>query len=307
MDFDAILAEIYEELTPLFGLGEVASYIPALSLANPKDFAMSITTLDGKSYSIGVSHKKFSIQSISKVFAFSLAFSLKGGEIFKRVGREPSGDPFNSLVQLEYERGIPRNPFINAGALVVTDILLEHFGYKKVVTDSIFDLICEVSHSSNIFIDHDIAMSEIQTAFRNEALANLMKSFGNIHMSVDDVISIYCHHCAISMNTEQLSRAVLYLANGGVDPLSENRVLSKSQTNRINAIMLTCGHYDASGDFAYRVGLPGKSGVGGGIVALVPKQLGLSVYSPGLNQQGNSLIGTKALELFAQKTGLSIF
>jgi glutaminase len=268
---------------------------------------MSITTIDGKSYGIGLEDKKFSIQSISKVFAFSLAFEILQQEVFKRVGREPSGDPFNSLVQLEYEKGIPRNPFINAGALVVTDILLEYYEHKRVVTDKMLDLICEVSGSSNIYIDSDIAISEIKTGFRNQSLANLMKSFHNIKMDVDEIISIYSNHCAISMNTKQLSRSMLYMANGGVDPMSKKKILDKEQTNRINAIMLTCGHYDASGDFAYRVGLPGKSGVGGGIVAVVPNKMGIAVYSPALNKQGNSLMGTKALELFAKKANLSIF
>ena len=305
MDFQAVLDEIYNEIKPLLGQGKVADYIPALAEIDPHQFAMSITCNDGEIYSVGLSDKKFSIQSISKVYSFTLALHIYRAELYKRVWREPSGDPFNSLVQLEYEEGIPRNPFINAGAIVVSDALVSHF--KEDTLKEILGFIRESADDEEIAIDKRIADSEMEHGFRNMALANLMKGFGNLDNDVHDVLKTYFAQCSISMDTKELSRSMLYLANHGTDPITKKGFLSPSQAKRVNAVMLTCGHYDASGDFAFRVGLPGKSGVGGGIVAVVPGKMSIAVFSPALNEQGNSLVGTKALELFTTKTGLSIF
>ncbi len=307
MDYNAILQEIAEEITPLMGEGKVADYIPALASVDPKQFAMSISLFDGSHYSVGCADRLFSIQSISKLFSFTLALKFYGYDIYERIGREPSGDPFNSLVQLEYENGIPRNPFINAGAIVVTDALISHYGSSEAAYREIRSFIRAIADDASIDSCATVAASEMEHGFRNLALANLMKSFGNITNRVPDVVQAYFTHCAVEMNTQMLSRAMLYLANHGTDPITGKSYITPQQAKRINAIMLTCGHYDASGDFAFRVGLPGKSGVGGGIVAVIPKQMGLAVYSPALNAQGNSLIGTKALELFTTKTGLSVF
>ena len=305
MDFQAVLDEIYNEIKPLLGQGKVADYIPALAEIDPHQFAMSITCNDGEVYSVGLSNKKFSIQSISKVYSFTLALHIYRAELYKRVWREPSGDPFNSLVQLEYEEGIPRNPFINAGAIVVSDALVSHF--KEDTLKEILGFIRESADDETITVDEAVADSEMEHGFRNMALANLMKGFGNLNNNVEDVLKTYFAQCSITMNTKELSRSMLYLANDGTDPITQKGFLSPSQAKRINAVMLTCGHYDASGDFAFRVGLPGKSGVGGGIVAVVPGEMSIAVFSPALNEQGNSLVGTKALELFTTKTGLSIF
>jgi len=305
MNYTKILQEIESEVKELFSEGRVADYIPALAKINPNQFAMTITTLEGKKYSVGSHTKRFSIQSISKVFTLTLALQIYGKKIYKRVGREPSGDPFNSLVQLEYEDGIPRNPFINAGAIVISDMLLSHF--KKSSDKTILEFLQLLSDEKSINYNKEVLISELEHGFRNEALASLMKSFSNLENSIEDVLKTYFTHCSIEMSTDELSRAVLYLANHGVDPITKKSFLTQSQAKRINAIMLTCGHYDASGDFAFRVGLPGKSGVGGGIVAVVPNKMAICVFSPALNAQGNSLIGTKALELFTTKTGLSIF
>ena len=305
MNYQAILEEIEREIQPLFGEGKVADYIPALANVEPDQFVMAIQMFDGSSFGVGEINKKFSIQSISKVFTFTLALEHYGKELYKRVGHEPSGNPFNSLVQLEYENGIPRNPFINAGAIVTADTLVSI--HKENTFDEILKFIRKVSNDETIVYDEDIFESELEHGFRNFALINMIKSYKNIHNEINEVINTYFKQCSIMMSPNELASSMLFLANHGVNPLTNEQIITESKAKRINSLMLTCGHYDASGDFAYKVGLPGKSGVGGGIVAIVPKKMAICVYSPRLNKQGNSLIGTKALELFTTKTGLSIF
>ena len=307
MDYQKILDEIYHEIKPELKHGKVADYIPALAEVPKDQFAMSLTLADGSICSVGDTKQKFSIQSISKVFTFTLALGIYGKKIYKRLGVEPSGNPFNSLVQLEYEQGIPRNPFINAGAITITDALMTHYGNEEKTIEAIMDFLCQISSNSTLSFDPVVARSEMEHGDRNLALARLMRSFGNFENEVDASVSAYCKHCAITMNTEELSRAMLFLAFGGTDPVSGKTIITKSRTKRINAVMLTCGHYDASGEFAFNVGLPGKSGVGGGIVAIIPNKMSLCVWSPGLNKYGNSHAGTLALEKFTTKTGLSIF
>lgn len=307
INYQAILEDIYNEIQPYLKEGKVADYIPALAKVDSEQFAMSITLFDGTSYHVGQKDTKFSIQSISKVFTFTKALNIFGYDLYDRIGREPSGNPFNSLVQLEYEHGIPRNPFINAGAIVVTDALLSHYKTVDNTFEKIAKFIQNISDNGEISYDKEVWFSEYKHGFRNMALANLMKSFGNMENQVDDALKTYFKHCSITMNTKELSRAMLYLANHGTDPITKKEFITAPQAKRVNAVMLTCGHYDASGDFAFHVGLPGKSGVGGGIVAVVPKVMSIAVFSPRLNSWGNSLAGTKALELFTSKTGLSIF
>jgi len=307
MNLQEILEEIQTEIQPLLGQGKVADYIPALGKIDPMQFAMAITCHDGHVYSVGCDTTPFSIQSISKVFTFTLALHFYGSDLYNRVWREPSGNPFNSLVQLEYEAGIPRNPFINAGAIVVSDTLTSHYKGSGKAFDAILGFIREISDNEDITINEEVARSEMESRFRNAALANLMKSFGNIDNDVSEVLQTYFKHCSIEMNVKELSRSMLYLSNAGTDPLTNKTFITSQRTKRINALMLTCGHYDASGDFAFSVGLPGKSGVGGGIIAIVPGKMSIAVFSPALNEHGNSLVGTKALELFTTKTGLSIF
>lgn len=305
MDYQAILEQIHANITPLLGEGKVASYIPALASADPNDFAMSIQLISGESYHVGLHEKNFSIQSISKVFMYAIALSEFEQSIIGRVNVEPSGNPFNSLVQLEYENGIPRNPFINPGAIVIADILTSHLGENA--SDIILEYFRKCCDDGKIEIDREISTSEHNSGFRNYALANMMKSFGNIDNSIDEVLNTYFNACSIRANTRQLARSALHLANHGIDSINQTLLLSTEHTKRINALMLTCGHYDASGEFAFRIGLPAKSGVGGGIVAVVPNVMSIAVYSPALNHHGNSLIGTKALELFSIHTGHSIF
>lgn len=307
INYKNVLDEIFDEIKPFLKKGKVADYIPALAEVEPDQFAMSITLLDGTSYHIGSVDKKFSIQSISKVFTFTKALELYGKDLYKRVGREPSGNPFNSLVQLEYEKGIPRNPFINAGAIVITDALLNHYKTLENSFENILALIHKTSDNNTINFDKEVWFSEYRHGFRNVALANLMKSFNNIDNEVDEVLKTYFKLCSITMSTKELSRSMLFLASHGTDPITKEQFLTTPQAKRVNAVMLTCGHYDASGDFAFHVGLPGKSGVGGGIVAIVPNLMSIAVFSPRLNSWGNSYSGTKALEMFTTKTNLSIF
>jgi len=306
-DYQKILERIYKEIQLELKKGKVADYIPALAKVKKEQFAMSLTLKDGTSYSVGCSDKKFSIQSISKVFTFAQALNIYSKDMYKRVGVEPSGNPFNSLVQLEYENGIPRNPFINAGALVVTDMLVSHYKDNYKALEKILNFIRDISSNLEIDFDAEVAKSEMEHGYRNLALANLMKSFNNFDNRVDDVVLTYFKQCAVTMSTNELSRAMLFLAFGGKDPINNKEFITASQSKRVNAVMLTCGHYDASGEFAYHVGLPAKSGVGGGIVAVIPNIMSIAVFAPALNKYGNSHAGTLALEKFTTYTGLSIF
>jgi glutaminase len=307
MNYQKILDDIYLEIQPELMAGKVADYIPALADIPKGQFSMTITLKDGSVFSVGQSDQKFSIQSISKVFTFTMALAVYGEKLYERVGVEPSGNAFNSLVQLEYEAGIPRNPFINAGAIAITDALFAYYKHESETIDAIMEFIRKISVNEKIFYDTHVAKSEMEHGDRNLALARLMRSFGNFETEVKGAVMTYCKHCAITMNTEELSRAMLFLAFSGTDPITGNKIVDKSRAKRINAVMLTCGHYDASGEFAFNVGLPAKSGVGGGIAATIPGEMSIAVWSPGLNKYGNSHVGTLALEKFTTKTGLSIF
>jgi glutaminase len=304
MDYQGILETIQRDIQPLLGKGRVADYIPELARASASDFGMAIVTLGGDVYRVGQAEVPFSIQSISKLFACTLAFQLEGESLWQRVGREPSGNAINSLVQLEYENGIPRNPFINAGALVVTDVLCRRFVQAET---AMVQFMRRLVGNGAIDYDPRVAQSERDHADRNRAMAHFMRSFGNLQMPVETVIDAYCRQCAIEMHCVDLARAVLFLANGGVVPWSGERVIEASPAKRLSALMLTCGTYDAAGDFVYRVGLPAKSGVGGGIVAVLPGEFGVCVWSPGLVVSGNSLGGLQALEWLTTLSGRSIF
>lgn len=299
-----VLTQIHLQVRPLIGQGRRADYIPELARVPADRFGMAVATVDGQMFTVGDAAEQFSIQSISKLFILTLAMVAEGDGLWERVGREPSGTAFNSLVQLEAEHGIPRNPFINAGALVMTDCVL---GRWHDALANVLDLVRRLSANPAVDYDPVVAASELATGHRNAAMAHFLKSFGNLANEPHAVLEAYCHHCSLAMSCVDLARSVLFLAHGGVNPHDDERVTSRSQAKYINSLMLTCGTYDSVGDFSYRVGLPGKSGVGGGIVAVLPGQLGVCVWSPGLDASGNSLAGTKALELFTTLTGCSIF
>ena len=305
MDLTALIDDIVAAMAKETERGTVASYIPELAKVDARQFGIAIATADGRLLTGGDADTGFSIQSISKVFALTLALGKVGDQLWDRVGREPSGNAFNSIVQLEQEHGIPRNPFINAGAIVVADVNLG--GHQpRVAIGEMLRFVRYLAGDDAIRINEEVAASETATGYRNMALANYMRAFNNVRHPVDLVLGSYFHQCAIEMNCRQLALAGRYLMLDGRHP-EGGRVVSPSRARRINALMLTCGHYDGSGDFAYHVGLPGKSGVGGGIMAVAPGNASIAVWSPGLNKVGNSALGSQALELLATKTGWSVF
>jgi glutaminase len=301
-----IVREIADEMKQRSDRGKVASYIPELATVDAEQFGLVVIDAEGHVAAGGDADVPFSIQSISKVFTLTLALGLIGNQLWRRVGREPSGSPFNSIVQLERERGVPRNPFINAGAIAITDVILSGHQPREALGE-IVRFMQFVSGDDAIGIDDKVAASEQRTGFRNAALANYMKSFGVLDNPVDFVLGTYFHHCAIAMTCRQLAMAGRFLAHGGRNPSTGHSVVSAERARRINAVMLTCGHYDGSGEFAYRVGLPGKSGVGGGILAIAPGKASIAVWSPGLDASGNSHLGQLALEALTKRMGWSIF
>ena len=302
-DFQAILETIYKEATNASDKGKVASYIPELANIDKHNFGVHLRTIDGNDYGVGDFEQPFSIQSISKVLALSKAMAITGEVIWERIDVEPSGNPFNYLSLLEVENGIPRNPLINSGALVIADILVSNLEKPK---EDFLSYVRELVDDSSINYNKDVAHSEKITGFKNYAAANLLKSFKNLNNPVDDVLDFYFHQCSIEMTCSQLSNAFYLFANNG-KCLQNKLHITDRQAKRINALMLTCGFYDEAGEFAFEVGLPGKSGVGGGIVALLPDRFVISTWSPGLNKKGNSKLGMLALAEFTTKTKLSIF
>ncbi|AGH42160.1 glutaminase [Paraglaciecola psychrophila] len=301
-----IVDDIAAQMASKIEKGTVASYIPQLACVNPDQFSISVALADGSLFNAGCAQTLFSIQSISKVFTLTLALGKLGERVWNRVGREPSGDPFNSIVQLEHEQGKPRNPFVNAGAIAIADAIIQGHQPKETLAE-ILQFMRFLADDESIAINEKVAHSEELTGERNASLAHFMASFGHFQNPVDAVLGTYFHHCSIAMNTVQLATAGLFLANSGVNPATGYRVVSSKRARRINSLMLMCGHYDGSGEFAYRVGLPGKSGVGGGILAIAPGNASIAVWSPGLDTIGNSKLGTEALELLTQKTGWSVF
>ena len=303
MDYQQILKNIYTEIQPFAKEGKQADYIPALAKVNPDQFGMCLSTVTGEIYEICDAETRFSIQSISKVFAIAMALSIKGEEIWKHVGKEPSGTAFNSLFQLELEKGIPRNPFINSGAIVVADILMNELeDPEKDFIEFIRNLCGEESVDYNV----EVALSERENGYLNAAIANLLKYHGCITNDIEDVLRFYFKMCSIEMSCRELSNA--FIAFTGIKEFNyKGFALTNSQVKRLNAVMQTCGFYDEAGEFSYLVGLPGKSGVGGGIIAIHPLKYSVAVWSPRLNSKGNSIMGMKALELLTTYTAESIF
>lgn len=301
-----ILESIVEEMTHKTERGKVADYIPLLAQVDPQQFGIAVVTQDGQIYSAGNANTLFSIQSISKVFTLTIALGKLGDALWVKVGREPSGDPFNSIVQLEHERGKPRNPFINAGAIVIADSIMMGHQPKETLAE-IIQFVRFIADDDSICIDERVAQSELLTGDRNASLAHFMASFGHLKNPVDCVLGTYFHQCSIAMDCIQLAKAGQFLVSDGVNQSTGVRIVSAQRARRINSLMMLCGHYDGSGEFAFRVGLPGKSGVGGGILAVAPGKASIAVWSPGLDSLGNSKLGTEALERLVQHTGWSIF
>lgn len=301
-DLSTVLEEILSTARASQDRGKVADYIPELARVDPSRFALSVVLADGSQHSVGDTDVAFSIQSVSKVFALAIALGRHGDRLWARVGREPSGLAFNSILQLEHERGIPRNPFINAGAIVVTDAALAGHAPREYLGE-LLRFIRAAAEDDGIHINDAVARSETETGHRNVALAHYLRSYGNLLNPPEMTLGAYFHQCAVEMTCAQLARAGRFLTAAPGMP----RMVAPGRVRRINALMLTCGHYDGSGDFAYRVGLPGKSGVGGGILVIAPGRASIAVWSPGLNAQGNSKLGTEAVEHLARRMGWSVF
>lgn len=305
-ELQEILDDITDRISGMSDRGKVAQYIPELATADLNQFGITVAPLGGSLVSAGNADRLFSIQSISKVFSLTIALERVGATLWQRVGREPSGDPFNSIVQLEHERGIPRNPFINPGAIVVADILVRHRTSDEAIQE-ILELCRGLAEDSSIHVDEAVAESEMRTGSKNRALANFMKAEGNLEASVEEVLSLYFRQCSIEMSCHQLALAGRYLAAGGRNPADGSSVLSAQRARRVTALMMMCGSYDASGEFAFRVGLPAKSGVGGGILCIVPGVASVVAWSPGLDKKGNSHLATIAFQELVRATGWSVF
>lgn len=304
MNYQKIIAEIYQTVKSEGNSGQVASYIPELANVYPDNFGIHLNTTDNKEFGVGDYRNKFSIQSISKVLSLSLAYKILDSKLWERVSVEPSGNPFNSLVQLEINNGIPRNPLVNGGAIVICDILVSHLKNPK---EDFLSYVRNIASNQKINYSKLVAKSEKEAGYRNIALCNFIKSFGNIQNDPDEILDFYFNMCSLEMSCQELSKTFLYLANHGFQTVGNTQVLNLSQTKRVNAIMQTCGFYDESGEFTFKVGLPGKSGVGGGVIAIHPSQYCIAVWSPKLNAKGNSYRGMNFLELFTTKTQSSIF
>lgn len=297
-----LLDQITAKMRAQQAWGEVADYIPELARVDKRQFAIAVTTADGDAFAAGDADVRFSIQSVSKVFTLAIALGRVGDQLWSRVGREPSGDAFNSIVLLEREKGRPRNPFINAGAIVTTDQVLSGRTPRQALAE-ILQFVRAAVDDPDIHINKAVARSETAHGHGNFALAHMLAAHGNLHNPPEMTLGTYFHHCAIEMNVMQLARAGRFLMNAPSVP----GMISPARARRINALMMTCGHYNGSGEFAFQVGLPGKSGVGGGILVIVPGKASVALWSPGLNAQGNSKLGTQAMALLAQEMGWSVF
>ncbi|EOZ96714.1 Glutaminase [Indibacter alkaliphilus LW1] len=304
MDYQALIEEVYKEVQNENPRGKVADYIPELAHVDGNQFGIALVDLEGNVFGVGDYQTPFSIQSVSKVHTLTMVFHVFKSKLWSRVNVEPSGNPFNSIAQLEYEKGIPRNPFINAGALVITDALCSKFDRPF---HQISDFINELSGHQCVLMNPEVKQSEQNHAERNTALAYFLKAYKNFENKVEDVLDVYFSQCAIEMSCTDLAKSFSFLANDGYSIFANREIVSESHARRINALMLTCGFYDESGEFAFRVGLPGKSGVGGGIAAVMPHKFSIAVWCPELNEKGNSVKSIKALELLTDKLKFSLF
>jgi glutaminase len=301
-----VVKDVTEEMFAIPEWGKASDFLPELAEVDVHQFGMAVLTCDGQLVTGGDADTPFTLQSISKVFSLTLALEAFGDKVWERVGREPSGDPYNSIVDLERHEGYPRNPFINPGALVVIDMLVES-RRGEVIPDFVHDRLVELLQGETLEMDDKVMTSEESSSFTNKALANLAKGFGNFHCEVDEVMKAYVRQCAIALNCRQLAKAGRYLMAERVDADSREALEEVRRARRVASLMLTCGQYDGSGDFAFRVGLPAKSGVSGGILAIVPNIASIAVWSPGLDENGNSLLGTLALERLAEEMDWSVF
>ena len=285
--------------------GELASYIPELTTVDPTYFGLAVATVDGAVYSVGDAEVEFTIQSISKAFVYGLAIRERGlAAVLEKVDVEPSGDPFDGL-SFEAVTGRPRNPMINAGAITAHTLI----GGEGIAPAERFDLIhrilCDLA-GRELGVDEEVWQSEVRTSDRNLAIAHMLRGKGIIADSAEEVVSAYARQCAVLVTARDLAVMAATLANGGVQPVTGKRVFSSAQVRQLLSVMLTCGMYDSAGDWVSTVGIPAKSGVGGGIIGALPSQLGIATFSPRLDPHGNSVRGIETFERLSGDMGLHL-
>jgi len=302
-EIQALVDSLYATYRPLSD-GDVATYIPELSKADPDVFGVSLVTTDGRTFEAGDCDREFTIQSVSKPFTFGMAVEEFGhDEVLKYVGVEPSGDPFNSI-ELQNGTNRPHNPMINAGAITVTALLHKHHGDRTLA--HLLERFSTIA-GRELRIDPDVYESERRTGHRNRAIAHLLLNFGIVHADAEAALDLYFKQCSILVNCRDLAMMAATLANMGAHPLTGKTAFSVQCVKDVLSVMFTCGMYDYSGQWAYRVGVPAKSGVSGGVLAVVNRQLGIGTYSPRLDRYGNSCRGIEVCTELASRLGLHVF
>jgi glutaminase len=298
------LEQLYETLKSV-STGQVATYIPELAKADPNWFGISVATVGGQTFEVGDVHQKFTIQSISKVFAYGMVLEDYGREnLIKKVGVEPTGDPFNSLIRLDEDSKRPDNPMVNAGAIATTSLIT-----GQDPADKLNRLLAMFQRyvGHEVFVDVSTFMSERSTGHRNRAMAHLMLNFGMIDQPIDAALDLYFQQCAVLVTCHDLAVMAATLANSGINPMSGEQAVNPNHVRDILSVMYTCGMYNFAGEWAFRVGIPAKSGVSGGILAVVPNQAGIAVFSPPLDGHGNSVRGLKVFEALSEEFGFHMF
>lgn len=304
---DKILQEILDNNKKYTNYGQVATYIPELRNAKKDDLGICLIDMNNNVYKAGNYDKKFTIQSISKAIVLAMVLEDNDWEyVFSKVGMEPSGDPFNSIMKLETtDTKKPCNPMINAGAIVTTSMIKGKDLKEK--EERMLNFFKKLSKNDNLKINYDVYESEKATGDRNRAMAYLLKNDGFIEGNVEDVLDLYFKQCSIEIDCIDLARIGVNLASYGVDIETGERLLDERISRIVKTFMVTCGMYDASGEFAIKVGIPAKSGVGGGIMASVPNKMGIGIYGPALDRKGNSIAGLKIIQNLSEQYKISIF
>lgn len=298
-----ILEEALEIGRQYIGQGECASYIPELANVDKSHLGICVFTKLADRYSVGDTKVRFTVQSISKVISLAVALQHCGfDKVFEKMSMEPSGDAFNSLLKLDMASDKPFNPMINAGALTTAGYLLSEISFDKILAYA-----RTVCLDKEIQIDERVFRSEMENCSRNRAIAYLLQSKGILENDVEETVRLYTQMCSLSVTAESLAGFGLVLANGGRHPVTGVRLMDERAVQVVKTIMLTCGMYDGSGEFAVRVGLPSKSGVGGGILSVVEKRMGIGIYGPALDKKGNSIAGQHILEYLSEKLKLHMF
>ena len=303
---EGFLNKLVEKNRKKCQFGNVANYIPGLEKANKNDLGLCIIKTDGTIENAGDTSIKFTIQSVSKPITLMLAILDNGVDhVFSKVGMEPTGDAFNSITKLETsESHQPFNPMINAGAIATTALVKGEDANRKF--ERVLNFFKKICENDTLEIDEEIYGGEKMTGNKNRAMGYFMKSEGYIDGSVEDAVDVYFKQCSILVTAEDLARIGLFLARGGVLSNGE-RVVSEHIAKIAKTLMLTCGMYDGSGEFALTVGVPSKSGVGGGICSTVPGRMGIGIYGPSLDRKGNSIAGYSLLKDLSEELSLSIF